>query len=291
MPHMLRAVEALEPWLVTVENVEGLTYAKHRPYLDWFVESLRALRYIVEWRVLNTANYGVPQTRKRLIIVGRIGGSVRWPAPTHAKQNAGNARTWKPGDPDVLPPVLLPWVSMAEALGWGMTTKPMLTIASARTTGGPDAQGVGGSRARAVLEAELVAGRWVLNTGNDWKPGQDRRTAQKRSLLRPAPSLTGKSGGHWVLDRPATTVQNDTRVHPPGHRANADYDGHPRRGPDAYRLSVAELARLQDFPDGYPFVGTKTSQVRQIGNALPATLLQAVVGANLWPPHWPVEEP
>ena len=53
MPHMLRAVEALRPWLVTVENVEGLTYAKHRGYLTWFVGALEALGYTVAWRVLN----------------------------------------------------------------------------------------------------------------------------------------------------------------------------------------------------------------------------------------------
>jgi DNA (cytosine-5)-methyltransferase 1 len=348
MPWMLVAVEALMPLLVTVENVEGLTYRKHADYLAWFVASLQSLGYTVEWRVLNAADYGVPQTRKRLIIVGRLEGEVRWPRATHGKEAQDD---------------VLPWVSMASALGWGLDS-PTRTVCGnreprwafevansygtgrtlvgfpRRADGRDDGVVLNGEtyRARDLFDAGGPAqtvtekGRswqaWTLNTGNDWKPGGDRSTAQRRELSRPAPSITGKSGGQWVLQpgtfadgrpggvgkrrtyaadlepaptvalgkdvagwvwrRPATTVSGDTRIHPPGHRENAAAPGHKRAGPDAYRLSVAELAVLQDMPPDYPFAGTKTSAVRQIGNALPPTMLQAVIGANLWPPRWPV---
>jgi site-specific DNA-cytosine methylase len=262
----------------------------------------------------------VPQTRKRLIIVGRLEGAVRWPRATHAKEPDEHAH---------------PWVSMASALGWA---DPRM-VGFPRRDDGNASVTLNGERYRArdlfdaggpsqtVTEKGRSWQAWTLNTGNDWKAGGDRSTAQRRELSRPAPSITGKSGGQWVLQpgtyadgrpggvgkrrlysdlepaptvalgkdvagwvwrRPATTVSGDTRIHPPGHRANAAADGHKRAGPDAYRLSVAELAVLQDMPPDYPLQGTKTSQVRQIGNALPPTMLQAVVGANMWPPRWPV---
>ena len=345
MPWMLRAVEALRPLLVTVENVEGLTYRKHRDYLDWFVGELVKLGYMVDWRVLNAADYGVPQTRKRLMVVGRLEGEVRWPRTTHAKEPAGDRE---------------PWVSMASALGWGLDS-PTRTVCGnreprwafevansygtgrtlvgfpRRADGRDEGIVVNGEayRARDLFDASgpsqtvTEKGRswnaYVLHTNTDQRDGR----RQTRSVDMPTPTITAKSGGQWVLQpgsfadgrsggvgkhriyepdlepaptvalgkdvagwvwrRPATTVSGDTRVHPPGHRQNAAADGHKRAGPDAYRLSVDELAVLQDMPRGYPWVGTKTSAVRQIGNLLPPTMLAAVIGANLWPPRWPVD--
>jgi len=96
-----------------------------------------------------------------------------------------------------------------------------------------------------------------------------------------------KSGGQWWLERPATTVQGDPRLHPPGHKVNAediaagrgdDYEG--RAGENAIRLTVEQAARLQDFPDGYVFTGTKTARFTQVGNAVPRTLARVLAEAN-----------
>jgi DNA (cytosine-5)-methyltransferase 1 len=274
MPWMLAAVEALRPWLVTVENVEGLTYRKHADYLAWFCDSLAALGYTGEWRVLNAADYGVPQTRKRLIIVGRLEGAVCWPRTTHARAPVGDDE--------------LPWVSMADALGWPRLNGHTLHTNTDQRDGRRQTRSV--DMPTPTITAKS-GGQWVLQPGSfaDGRAGGVGKHRVYVPDLEPAPTVAlGKDVAGWVWRRPATTVSGDTRIHPPGHRANAASDGHKRAGPDAFRLSVQELAVLQDMPADYPFAGTKTSQVRQIGNALPPTMLQAVVGANLWPPRWPV---
>jgi DNA (cytosine-5)-methyltransferase 1 len=264
-PWTLRAIVALVPRLVTFENVAGLTFPKHRPYLDAFLMQLRVLGYATDWRVINCADLGLPQTRKRVIVVARRDGiAPKWPDPTHAKDGANG---------------LEPWVSMAAGLGWCSSA--------------------------------------ALNTGMDWKPGEDRATAQQRSLDRPAPAISTKSSGQWhvvagndtkatersidepaptvlackdpngwYMTRPATVISADPRVFPPGnHRA---YDGRdlsktiPRSSKDdVIRVPLEDLAVLQGFPRDWPFQGSKTSRARQIGNAVPPVLIHRVVEVNL----------
>jgi len=94
----------------------------------------------------------------------------------------------------------------------------------------------------------------------------------------PAPALTAKAGGQWQWERPATTVQGDLRVWPPGHHANANQPG-KSRNEGAIRVTLQELAILQDFPPDWPFVGNRSSVARQVGNAVPSRLAEACVRA------------
>lgn len=89
--------------------------------------------------MLNAADYGVPQIRRRAILLARRDGvAATPPAPCDHK------------------------VTMAEALGWGMTARPYFTLAAARTSGGgPDKEKVGGSGARKALYRERAEGRWI----------------------------------------------------------------------------------------------------------------------------------
>lgn len=103
-PWLLRLVTLHRPDVLIVENVKGLTFRKHSGYFCGVLEGLRSLGYVLDWRVLMAADYGVPQTRERCIIVARLdGGPITWPAPTHCE--TGGMFT-------------LPWVTMAQALGW-----------------------------------------------------------------------------------------------------------------------------------------------------------------------------
>lgn len=85
-PWTLRIIAKLLPSVVIVENVVGLTCTDHTGgYLDNVIAELEALGYAAEWRVLNAANYGVPQTRERCFIIARRDGEpISWPWATHA---------------------------------------------------------------------------------------------------------------------------------------------------------------------------------------------------------------
>ncbi len=76
-PVFISAVERLKPDIWLFENVRGLFY-RSRPYLDEVVSTLRGLDYEVSVRLLNAKQYGVPQNRERVIVVGHD-GSFQWP--------------------------------------------------------------------------------------------------------------------------------------------------------------------------------------------------------------------
>ena len=98
------------------------------------------------------------------------------------------------------------------------------------------------------------------------------------------------SEADWTRVRPATTVMGDPRIWPPGHkvnakdrarRADADERYGDRAGKRARKITVAEAALLQGFPPDFPFQGSKTSQFRQVGNAVPPPVAEAVLRSLL----------
>lgn len=105
IPDFQRCVAQTLPEVFILENVRGLAGPRHRAYLDRRIAEFEAIGYVVEWRVLDCAEYGAPQSRKRLFMIGvrvdiveeRGGYPVAWPS----KQ---------------------PTVTMAEALGWTAVT-------------------------------------------------------------------------------------------------------------------------------------------------------------------------
>lgn len=281
MPAFQRAILELSPPVLFMENVKGLASKVNAWYLHDFCRFLRGLGYEYDWKVLNAADYGVPQTRMRVFLVARRDGKkIRWPEQTHFEE-----------------PGLLDgekWVSMGDALGWN------------GKVGFPRKDDTGtsedGYRERDWWETDgpspIVTGKtrsWVrLNTGKDWKPGGTRADAQTIEADRPAPTVSSSGGGAgiWWKERPATTVSGDARINPPGHRINADdiASGRVQRtrstysdraGTEAERVTVVEAATLQGFPAGYVFVGSQTAQFMQIGNAVPPIMAQLLVGANL----------
>lgn len=77
-------VEDVTPDIVSIENVPNLT--KESVFVQ-FVEMLSRLNYHVQWQILNTASYGVPQTRRRLVLLASRLGPISIPAPTHSTEN------------------------------------------------------------------------------------------------------------------------------------------------------------------------------------------------------------
>ena len=83
MTGYLDALRLIEPRAFLLENVAGLAYQVHREALNYVLDAARMLGYNCEWRILNAADYGVPQIRERFILVGTRDGAFVFPAPTH----------------------------------------------------------------------------------------------------------------------------------------------------------------------------------------------------------------
>jgi DNA (cytosine-5)-methyltransferase 1 len=211
----LAAIDAGRPYrTVMLEQVPTVL-----PVWEAFARILRAEGYSVATGRLSAEEYGVPQTRVRAILAATLAGEARLPEPTHRRYRKSVAQD--DGDQG-----LSPWLSMADAIAWGMTHRPALTVAVGTAAGGPDPSCVGGSGARATLYGERDAGRWVNCT-----------------RLTPVEDLPAYRGG--------------------------------RR--DTIRLSVQDAAILQGFPADYPWRGSRTKQLEQIGNAFPPPLAEAVL--------------
>ncbi|MGW8719637.1 DNA cytosine methyltransferase [Streptomyces althioticus] len=233
--------------------------------------------YLQQWGystwagILNAADYGVPQTRQRAILIASRTRGVTAPDPTHAKNPAE----------DLFGDCLKPWVSMAEALGWnsGLTVN---TRGDRKTAGGNEFPA---DRPSWALTEKTRS--WVLRSGQSIA-GVGRAERQPHE---PAVTITGRADlCAWVQQRPATTVCATNRIAPPGHR-NRDAGGESQfASPDTVRITVAEAAILQSFRPDYPFQGTKTKAFEQVGNAVPPLLAAHVVSVATGIPVRQAEE-
>lgn len=146
----LEAKDAGQPYrTILLEQVPTVL-----PVWEAFAGHLRGEGYSVATGRLSAEEYGVPQTRSRAFLVATLDSEARLPDPTHQRYRRGEAEVQGAFG-------LKPWISMAAAIGWGMTHRPALTIAVGTAAGGPDPSCVGGSGARATLYGERDAGRWI----------------------------------------------------------------------------------------------------------------------------------
>jgi DNA (cytosine-5)-methyltransferase 1 len=84
----LRALTILRPKAFILENVAGFTFRNQKQAFDLVKESAESLGYNCSWKVLNAADYGVPQIRQRFFMIGVSEGSFSFPEPTHFEKNA-----------------------------------------------------------------------------------------------------------------------------------------------------------------------------------------------------------
>ncbi|TDC70279.1 DNA cytosine methyltransferase [Streptomyces hainanensis] len=200
--------------------------------------------------VLNAADFGVAQTRRRAILIASRTRPAVPPEPTHAEHAEpaalfGHRRAR--------------WVSMAEALGW-------------ETTGGP------GSSAFAGGAAALPAGTVPSHTSSGTlRPGA---TAIPRVDVRWA--LRSNNQAHAAvrhLDQPASTLFFGSRVNECAWISTTSPDGPTQ--PPHIAITAAEAGVLQSFPHDYPWQGTKGEQFNQIGNAVPPLLARHLLSPHL----------
>jgi DNA (cytosine-5)-methyltransferase 1 len=240
------------------------------PLWRQYAQILRGWGFSAWVGILNAADYGVPQTRKRAILLASRTRTAEPPAPTHAKT----------AEPDTLfGPGRARWISMAEALGWGATDRPVPTVCAGGGPGGGPEPFPSGSRK--TLTDARDRGTWQPHP-----PGAG--TAGRRSW-----SLRSNNQANATVrrgDEPAGTLFF-------GHRANeclwvpdlagTDPDNISTTTLEPVRITAAEAGVLQSFPADYPWQGNKGQQFSQIGNAVPprlaAHLLAPHLGATLRP--------
>jgi DNA (cytosine-5)-methyltransferase 1 len=89
----LDTLRFLKPRAFILENVAGLAYKVHSDALELILGEARIAGYTCTWRIVNAANYGVPQIRERFLLVGVRDGEFTFPVPTHAKSPGSNLLT------------------------------------------------------------------------------------------------------------------------------------------------------------------------------------------------------
>lgn len=259
----VRAVRELRPPVVALEEVPPV-----KALWEHFARIFREWGYSVWTGDLCAADYGVPQTRTRRILMASLDATVQPPVPTHAEH---------PAD-DLFGGGSTRWVAMAEALGWGFDHEPAATIIGGGTAAGGAEPFANANYRRRLYSAGIT--------------GEGRA---KNPHIQPADTLTGKGTAYWgYTDKPAPTVCAETNGKYTGAEWGgssvreamrtsttwAEKNGVERATAEAIRLSVPEAGVLQSFPPDYPWQGTKTKQYEQVGNAVPP-LLAAHIGAAL----------
>lgn len=232
---MLRVIEGVLPRVVLIENVPGFAGKGLRAGLRSVEAGIARINrrcgsaYRISSAILDAAEFGVPQHRRRLIMVAdREGREFKMPSPTHGANSANQA------------PCLTAW----DAIGDFDVPKaaPELRM-----------RGRWADLLPSIPEGENYI--WHTARGGGI-PLFGYRTRYWSFLLKLA------------KERPAWTLAaNPSQNSGPFHWRNR-------------LLSVAEMARLQSFPDRWRIAGTRVQQVRQIGNAVPP-LLAEVIGREI----------
>ncbi len=153
-PTALDIVEAIKPAAVMLENVPGLATAKFEKYRRSIAARLERLGYVVNWQVLNSSNFGVPQLRPRFILVAlrpRAAKHFEWPAAVGTPPTVGQALIDLIAASDW--PGALAWADRANGIA------PTL-VGGSKLHGGPD---LGPTRAREAWRLLRVDGRGIAD--------------------------------------------------------------------------------------------------------------------------------
>lgn len=230
----MRCVEQARPKVFVLENVPPLL--KSAEYQE-LLRIAEILGYQVEARVLNAADYGVPQARKRAIVMGSRIGRPSFPAPTHVN----------PAKRDLLTADLPNWRTVRDAIGH----LPL------------DPTGVNWHIGRNPTQKSLARYRSIPPGGNRWDlPDELMPECWKRKTE----GGTDLMGRLW-WDRPSVTIRTEFYKPEKGRYLH----------PQADRpITHLEASLLQSFPEAFQFIGSRINVGVQIGNAVPPRLASAL---------------
>ena len=289
-PEMVRAIRELKPKAIIVENVKGLLRSSFAKYFEYIVLQIsypeitprqdeawsahlrrlerhhvhgqrEGLFYRVVFRLLNAADYGVPQKRERVIIVGfRQDLEREWsfPQATHSID-------------------ALLWDQWVTGEYWDRHEVP------AKDRPSPSARLKGRILRLGTLfppsKLPWATVRDAISDLPDPEKQPQSSAIPNHGFNTGARSYYGHTGS--PLDSPAKTLKAGDHGVPGGENMLAQYDGSVRY------FTVRESARLQTFPEDYVFHGSWTETMRQLGNAVPVRLGRVIaedVGRSLLNP-------
>lgn len=230
----IRLVDEIRPKAFVIENVPGLVGLFKGKIKDSIIEKLTEMGYNIQFKILCAADYGVPQNRRRVIFVGLKKGSFVYPEP------------------------------IGKIVTCEMALSDLPTLE----------KNIGDENAKYLTSAE---NEYQILMRKNSKIVKNHIAAQHSEKVRKTISLVPDGGNYkdlpdeyrnsrnfhvawtrFASQKPAPTI--DT-----GHRHHFHYKYN--RVP-----TVRECARLQSFPDDFIFLGNKTQQFRQVGNAVPPLL-------------------
>lgn len=254
--------ESLQPKMVLMENVAEMKNGFEETYSQEIIDRLQEEGYTITAAVLNSADYGVPQRRRRaFFMANRHGLQFSLPKPTHIPVKKSSDRTI---ELFAQPAHITVWDAIGDLPniehGKGVELTPYATQPQTEyqklMRGGK--REVGNHVARKLADKQYER---LASIG----PGQGHKDLPKHLQTK-----GGYSGayGRLTKDMIAPTITRWV-FHPGSGRW-----GHPE---DIRTLTIREVARIQSFPDDFEFVGSYNDQAGQLGNAVPPLLAQIIV--------------
>ncbi len=266
----IRIVLELKPSYFVFENVKGLTVGKHKCFLSELIETFSENGYQVRlpWKVLNAADYGVPQRRERLFLIGAKKGFAlpEYPIPSHKKLGETLANA-------LLSPTPCCWDAIGDL---------------------PEAEEFEELLFSDYVETEkwsnpsIYAQEMRCLNNKSWHFGYRRNW--NSSVL-----TSSMRTNHSDISRARFLATEEGKKEPISHffklakngiantlRAGTDaaHGAHTSPRPIHYSqprcITVREMARLHGFPDWFRFHITKWHGARQVGNAVPPPLARAI---------------
>lgn len=239
----VRFVRHFLPPIFVMENVPNMASMGGGKILGSVIEEFESLGYEVTYRIMLASDYGVPQNRRRLIVVGsRLEGPFEFPLPTTPKDEDKVTTSQAISD--------LPEHSVRDGADYPHLANSRFQVEMRGASRGIWNHQITNHSSDTVSTIALVP-----DGGNYKNLPEHLRDTRKVNI----------AWTRYSSNRPSLTI--DT-----GHRHHFHYKFN--RIP-----TVRESARLQSFPDDFIFAGSKTSQYRQVGNAVPPKLAAAIGSA------------
>jgi len=268
--NFILVVVTIRPRWIVLENVVGLLTHEGGTAFHQLLGGFADAGYQTDWRVLNAANYGLPQNRERLIVVGNTDGvTFEWPEPTHFSDHRSMAGKFgqKVERVSLFHSPLLPAVTVMEAIH---------DLPEVPAGGSADEYGINVVLTDYERAMRNGSSRLTLHDAtahSDRMLKIIRMAGANRSALPEGMTSSGFSTSYSRLDadKPSVTLTVNF-VHPASNKCIHPYQDRA--------LTLREGARLQGFPDKFEFCGKRAHLAKQIGNAVPP-MLGAIIGTAL----------